>query len=184
MGAKPIIDSIMKKIIVAFILLLYVNSSVAQLNLKSLDVLIGHWQGTGTGFGNNTSLTKSSFTWVMNNSYIEVINESVFEPTDKKPKGEHHIDKGYISFDKIRKKIVFRQFNSEGYINQYVLDSESTLKKLVFKSENIENFMPGGSAEWIIEINDSTKLTTIFNVTFPKKEAMCFGTNSLTKKIQ
>jgi len=184
MGGRPFIKTIMKKIVIVVAFILCSVQMNAQLNLQSLDVLIGEWQGTGKGFGNNTSVINSSFTWVMDNSYIEVQNESFFKATEKKPAGDHHIDKGYISYDKIRKTVVFRQFNSEGYINQYVLDSTSTKDRLVFKSENIENFMPGGSAEWIIDFTSKNKITTTFNVIFPGKKAQCFGTNSLTKKIQ
>ena len=74
----------------------------------------------------------------MDGKYIEVMNDSKFAPTEKKPNGEHHVDKGFISFDKQRNLIVFRQFHVEGFVNQYTLnDSLSNDTKLVMLS-------PGG----------------------------------------
>ena len=62
------------------------------------------------------------------------------------------MDKGFISFDATRNLIVFRQFNIEGYVNRYVLDdSLSNELQLVFVTEAIENFMPGGEARWTIK---------------------------------
>ena len=57
----------------------------------------------------------------MNATYIEVKNETRFDPTVRKPEGEVHVDHGYISYDRQRDKLVFRQFNNEGYINTYLL---------------------------------------------------------------
>lgn len=147
-----------------------------------LSFLIGEWKGTGSGFGNRNSTIQSSFQTVMNENYIEVINESWFDPTENNPGGEHHVDKGFISYDKDRKAIVFRQFNIEGYINQYVLnDSLSSENVIVFETENIENFVPGGSARWTINILDKNEIETVFDVSFSGKEYSCFGTNHLTR---
>lgn len=99
------------------------------------------------------------------------------------PKGEHHIDKGFISFDKSRNTIVFRQFNNEGYINQYILNNElSNDSTLVFETEIIENFIPGGKARWTIKKVSQNEIETTFDVSFPNKEYTCFGVNALVRK--
>ncbi len=119
----------------------------------------------------------------MNGTYIEIINDSKFSPTEKKPDGEHHIDKGIISFDKIRELIVFRQFNIEGYVNQYILnDSLSNDSTLVFETEIIENFVPGGKTKWVIETISENEIKTTFEVSFPGKDYTCLGTNYLRKE--
>lgn len=167
------------------VLLAIINGiSFGQTNpLERFDFLIGIWIGTGSGFGNEKSKVESEFKYIMNGKYLEVLNESKFEPTESKPKGEHHIDKGMISFDKNRKVFVFRQFNIEGYINQYVLnDSLSNNTKLVFETEIIENFNPGGKAKWTIIKTGSKEIETIFDVSFTGNEFACFGMNTLTKK--
>ncbi len=144
--------------------------------------IIGEWGGKGSGFGNDKSQINSSFQLVMDGNYIEVKNESLFEPTKDKPEGEHHIDKGFISYDKSMGKIVFRQFNNEGYYNQYVLnDSISNENILVFETEFIENFVPNGKAKWTIKKISDNEIETVFDVSFGNEYA-CFGTNNLTRK--
>jgi hypothetical protein len=175
----------MKRLFGIIIFLIYLSSvALCQENpFAGLDFLYGYWSGTGSGFGNNQSKIESSFHLIMDGKYIEVINESRFEPTEKNPEGEHHIDKGFISFDNSRKVIVFRQFNNEGYVNQYVLnDSLSNDSTLVFETVTIENFMPGGKARWTIKKIDDKQIETVFDVSFPGKEFACFGTNTLYKK--
>lgn len=166
-----------------FLLLIATCQSMAQDNqFEKFNFLFGSWSGEGKGFGNSTSAIKASYNLAMNETYIEVVHDSQFIPTANKPEGEHHVDKGFISFDKIRNSFVFRQFNNEGYVNQYVLvDSLSTEDKLVFETETIENFMPGGKARWtVVKISDK-EIETIFDVSFPGKEYSCFGTNRMKK---
>jgi hypothetical protein len=118
----------------------------------------------------------------MNGEYIDVINESNFEPTEKNPMGEHHLDKGFISYDKSRKTIVFRQFNNEGYYNQYFLNNDdSDENTLVFETEYIENFVPNGKAKWTVKKISENEIETIFDVSFGK-DYKCFGTNRLIRK--
>lgn len=151
-------------------------------NFQQLEFLIGEWNGTGSGFGNESSTVKSFFKQVMNGKYIEFRNESWFEPTTNNPDGEHHIDQGFISFDKGRNLIVIRQFNIEGYINQYMLsDSLSNDSILVFESESIENFVPGGKARWTIKKISENQIETIFDVAFPDSDYSCMGVNKLQK---
>ncbi len=172
-----------KTLIVLFVVLIPIFSFSQNSNFESINFIIGDWAGTGSGFGNNKSTIESSFQLSMNEKYIEVVNESRFDPTDKNPEGEHHIDKGFISFDKQRKLIVYRQFNIEGYINQYLLnESKSNDSLLIFETETIENFLPGGKARWIITKTSENQIKTTFDVSFPNKEYSCFGENKLFKK--
>ena len=174
----------MKKIIALIAFIMISGVSFGQTNsFEKVNFILGKWNGTGSGFGNDKLKIESSFQLIMNGKYIEVKNESRFEPTEKNPEGEHHIDKGFISFDNSRKLIIFRQFNNEGYINQYILnDSISNDSILVFETEIIENFVPGGKARWTIKKNSESEIETIFDVSFPNKEYSCFGINKLIKK--
>lgn len=171
----------MKKVIVLF--LLFTTLIFAQESkYKKFDFLIGKWKGTGSGFGNEKSVIKSEFNFVMEGKYIEVINDSKFEPTAKKPNGEHHIDKGFISYNSTRDLFIFRQFHIEGFVIQYILvDSLSSNSKLVFESEEIENFVPGGKARWVISIVDGNAIETTFDVSMPNKGYQCFGENKLKR---
>ncbi len=164
-------------------LILSCGLSFAQTKqFEKIDFILGDWTGSGSGFGNNNSKIASSFHLVMDGQYIEIKNESKFEPTEKNPNGEHHIDKGFISFDKSRNSIVFRQFNNEGYFNKYILnDSISDESTLVFETEYIENFVPNGKAKWTIKKINENEIETIFDVSFGK-DYTCFGTNKLIRK--
>jgi len=172
-----------RKLIIACMLVLVSALLSAQSDpFERISFILGDWEGTGVGFGNEKSKIESNFHPVMNGSYIKVRNESNFEPTEDNPEGEQHIDEGFISFDKERGVLVFRQFNIEGYINTYVLiDSLSNQNKLIFHTETIENFVPGGSARWTINKIDDRHIETIFDVAFPDRGYSCFGTNQLHK---
>lgn len=174
----------MKKIIAIIFFFTISGVSFGQNNpLEKVNFILGEWNGKGNGFGNEKSKIESSFQLIMKGKYIEVKNESRFESTEKNPEGEHHIDKGFISFDSSRKSIIFRQFNNEGYVNQYVLnDSISNDSILVFETEIIENFVPDGKARWTIKKISETEIETTFDVSFPNKEYSCFGINRLIKK--
>lgn len=167
-----------------FVLLLAGSSVFAGENyFPKLQFMLGSWQGTGSGFGNTSSVIESEFIAVMGGKYIRVENNSRFEPTEKNPEGENHIDWGMISFDLARKMIVYRQFNNEGYVNQYILiDSLSNDSTVVFETEIIENFVPGGKARFTINKIDRNEIETVFDVSFPGKEFACFGTNRLKRK--
>ena len=171
----------MKKVII--LLILSSTLIFSQDNkFKKFDFLIGKWHGAGSGFGNDKSVINSEFNFVMQGKYIEVINDSKFEPTAKKPNGEHHIDKGFISYDATRDLFVFRQFHVEGFVIQYILaDSLSSNSKLVFESEEIENFVPGGKARWTISIVTGNAIETTFDVSMPNKDYQCFGENKLIR---
>lgn len=165
-------------------LLMVTGFSIAQNpGLNRLGFLVGKWSGTGSGFGNNRSTIESEFRFVVGGQYLEVINESKFDPTENKPEGETHIDRGFISYDKNREAIVYRQFNIEGFVNRYILvDSLSTDSIFVFETEAIENFVPGGKVRWTIKRLSGDRLETIFDVAFPGGNYSCFGRNTMSKR--
>jgi len=186
-SGKNIQQAIAKIKVTSFVLFFLLASKSAHGQINPLDrfnFLKGNWSGSGSGFGNEKSNITSSFHNTMEGKFIEVTNDSKFDPTKNSPEGEHHIDKGFISYDHSRKSIIFRQFNSEGYINQYVLnDSLSNDSLLIFETEIIENFDPRGKARWTIKKISETQIETIFDVFFPNRGYTCFGTNFLTKFI-
>lgn len=164
------------------ILLLSSIMFAQQNSFQKIEFLIGSWSGSGAGFGNSTSKITANYKYVMDKKYIEVSHDSQFKTTKNNEKGEHHTDNGFISFDTSRKKIMYRQFNSEGFVNQYILNDEvSTATSLIFETETIENFIPDGKARLTFnKINDS-EIETVFDIYIPNKGYTCYGTNKLTK---
>jgi len=143
---------------------------------------IGYWSGTGTGEPGNGKYTRS-YQYIFGNTFIEINNKSTYEPTTKYPKGEVHEDKGYISYDKKRKKIVLRQFHKEGFVNQFVLDSVSSDgATLVFITEVIENIPSGWRAKETYQLSGTNKLVETFELSEPGKEFMIYTKTELNKQ--
>jgi hypothetical protein len=132
----------MKQLILAFLFIS--TNSFAQMSKQDsiwlpMKYFIGEWKGTGENELGKGDYERT-YQFILNKKFIEIRNKSIYPPTDKQPKGEIHEDIGYISYDKMRKIFILRQFHVEGFVNQFKLDSISTDKKtLVFISENIEN---------------------------------------------
>ena len=104
---------------------------------------IGQWTGTSEGQPGKGKYERS-YQFVLNKKFIEVKNKSTYPPSKKYPAGEVHEDFGYISYDRVRKLFMLRQFHSEGFVNQYKLESISQEGRvIVFVSESIENISSG-----------------------------------------
>jgi len=99
--------------------------------------LVGSWSGKGNGPGGSSTVTHT-FEPLLAEKFIRWSTRSIFAP---RPDGssDSHEDIGFFSYDGERKKIVLRQFLSEGYVNTYLLDEGATDKKLVFTTESSEN---------------------------------------------
>jgi len=121
-----------------------------------LKPLLGKWSGTGEapdGKGNYERV----YQFVLNGRFIEVRNKSVYPATRENPKGYVHEDYGLISYDKARKKFVLRQFHTEGFVNQYLLESVSPDgKTIVFVTESIENIPAGWRARETYRLSEQS----------------------------
>jgi hypothetical protein len=136
---------------------------------------VGKWEGAGVAEAVNGKYERS-YQFIFNKRFIEVKNKSTYPPTEKNPKGEVHEDLGYISYDKIRKTFVLRQFHIEGFVNQYKLDSISPDKKtIVFRSENIENIAPGWSAKESYQLINDNEFIETFELAEPKGEFVVYS---------
>lgn len=171
-------------ILILFVLPLWVMADVAEKpdTWKPFRYFVGKWKGKGEGMS-GISTGKQEFKFVLNGKYLKVKNKAVFEPQEKNPKGEVHEDFGFFSFDKIRKKFVFRQFHIEGFINQYVLESISDDNKtFTFVSEQIENGPPGLKAKLIYKILSEDEFQLSFELAFPGKDFACYSTGKMKRK--
>lgn len=120
-------------------LVFYSQSSEEQDVWTPFRYFVGTWQGHETGQA-GIGKGERTYEFIMNGQYLYVKNKSVFEPQEKNPEGEVHEDWAFLSYDHIRQKFVMREFHSEGFVNQYLLDSLSTNDKIfTFVSESIEN---------------------------------------------
>lgn len=161
----------MKKLLILLLILpLFGHAQETKLPEKfsSLQYFIGNWESETTGKAGK-GIGKQCFAAEMNGQYLSLNVETKFEPSEKYPEGEIHIDKGYISYDGFRKKIIYRQFNIEGYVNQYVLliPKEGVF---VFETEAIENVPAGFRARITFEIIDENSFKEGFELAAPGKD--------------
>jgi hypothetical protein len=91
-------------------------------------------------------------------------NRSEYAPQEKNPRGEIHEDEGWFSFDRARKRVVFRQFHIEGFVNQYVQGADSTATKLVFTTEAIENIPAGWQARETYIVHGPNEFEEVFEL--------------------
>jgi hypothetical protein len=142
------------------------NSDSVWLPLKPL---IGKWAGNGEAPEGKGSYERT-YQFVLNNKFIEVRSKSVYPASKDKPNGYIHEDYGLISYDKSRKKFVYRQFHGEGFVNEYLLDSISPDgKTVVFVTESIENIPKGWRGRETYVLTDR-ELRENFDLAEPGKD--------------
>jgi hypothetical protein len=136
----------------------------------TLKPFVGSWAGDGggePGYGRY----ERSYQFVLGKLFIEIRNKSTYPPTTQSPKGEVHEDIGYLSYDNSRKTFILRQFHTEGFVNQFKLDTISADKKtLIFISEAIENIPKGWRAKETYRILSEDEIEETFELAEPGKE--------------
>jgi hypothetical protein len=94
-----------------------------------------------------------------------------------------HEDWGMMSFDKGRKKFVFRQFHIEGFVNQFVMSNAGAdAKTIVFTSESIENIPAGFRARETYKMLGPNEFTEVFEIAEPGKEFEIYSEGHFKRK--
>lgn len=146
-----------------------------------LKPLIGHWAGKGEAPEGKGDYQRT-YQFVLNNKFIEVRNKSVYPPSKDKPKGYVHEDYGLISYDQARKSFVLRQFHSEGFVNEYIIDSISPDgKTIVFVTESIENIPKGWRGRETYTLGDNS-FAENFDLAEPGKDFSPYSNASFKRK--
>jgi hypothetical protein len=111
--------------------------------LAALSWLVGDWEGVGEGRGGIAASTRHAAR-VQNGHFIRVEARSIYPKQDKNKSGEVHTSIDLWSYDRQRKLLVMRQFDSLGFVSTYVQDpAASTAGRLVLVSDHIENAHAG-----------------------------------------
>ena len=165
-----------------FLFLLAV-SAVAQSDpwapLRSFE---GKWQGDTSGKP-GTGTTRREFRFELNNKFMFQRDNSEYQPKDPAGKPLLHEDFGVFSYDGNLKKIVWRQFHSEGLVNEYTLESVSEDgKSLEFVTTRIEN-LPGFRAKKQYRIVSGNEIEETFWLAPPGKEFALYTVAHL-KRLQ
>ncbi len=148
---------------------------------KPFQFFVGKWEGSGEG-KSGVSRGKQEFGFVIGGQYLQVKNETVFEPQERMPKGQTHTDWGFFSYDRQRKAYVLRQFHVESFVNQYVCPAPSEDgKTFIFLSEALENLPPGFKARLTYRILDDNNFEQTFDLAAPGQEMECYAKGVLTR---
>lgn len=127
--------------------------------------LLGKWAGTVEGEPGKGTASRE-YARVLNDRFIRITNRSEYPPQEKNPKGEVHFDEGFVSMDRARQRIVLRQFHVEGFVNQYLQETEGGL---TFISEAIENIPAGFRARETYVRIDADHFDEVFETAEPGK---------------
>jgi hypothetical protein len=127
--------------------------------------LLGLWEGTSEGQP-GTAMVRRDYSRALDSRFIRVRNRSEYAPQAKNPKGEIHEDEGFISYDRVRQRLVLRQFHVEGFVNQYVQEPGAAL---VFTSESIENLPAAWRARESYIVHGPDEFEEIFELAEPGK---------------
>ena len=132
----------------------------------AFEFFAGAWTGDesatfGEGRGERT------YELVLQDAYLLGRNRSVFPPHEGLPEGDVHDDWTMLSFDRDRDTYVLRQFNSEGFVNTFVLDpASSPPEQLIFVLEESENAR-GTRATLTLTRVDADSFNEVFDLTLP-----------------
>jgi hypothetical protein len=130
--------------------------------------LVGRWTGTSEGQPGNGTVERD-YERVLGARYIRVRNRSTYAPQEKNPKGEKHEDEGFFSYDRSRKRLVFRQFHVEGFVTTYVQDLEARPGTVSMTSEAIENIPPGYRTRETYLFHGPDEIEEVFEMAEPGK---------------
>jgi hypothetical protein len=125
--------------------------------------LLGRWEGTSEGQPGRGTVGRE-YTRALNSRFVRAVNRNEYPAQAKNPKGEVHEDEGWFSYDRARKRLVFRQFHVEGFVTQYIEDADSPATKLVFTTEAIENIPAGWRARETYVVHGPDEFEEIFEL--------------------
>lgn len=148
--------------------------------LAPLTPLLGRWTGTAEGQPGKGTVERD-YERALGSRFIRIRNRSAYPPQEKNPKGEIHEDEGFFSFDRARKRIVFRQFHVEGFVTTYLHDLEAKPGVLSFTSEAIENIPSGWRARETYILHGADDLEEIFELAEQGKEFAVYSRTRLKR---
>jgi len=134
---------------------------------------IGIWDGTSVGESGNGTVSRT-YEFVLGNKFLQVRSKSTYPPQERAPKGEVHEDLGMFSYDTARRKLVFRQFQREGFVNQYIAQSQDG-REIMFVSESIENTPRGYRARETYRISTADEFIERFEVAEPGRDFQTYS---------
>jgi hypothetical protein len=141
----------MRAFFAVFALMLAASAGSAEpaAGLAEFNWLVGDWAGLGEGEPGK-SATERHIAPMLDGKFLRVEGRSVYPRQEGNPKGDVHAELGVWSFDRARKSIVLREFDTLGFVGTYVLDRKaSEANRWVLVAEHLENVPSGWRARYI-----------------------------------
>lgn len=150
---------------------------------EALHYFLGTWKGRESGVAGD-GVGERCYALVMERNYIVAANTSTFEPQEANPEGEVHEDWSFYSYDKLRDKVVLREFHSEGFVNRYLLKGwDPEQRRFVFESESIENLAEGWRARVTLTIDGENAFNESFELAAPGEESELLLENHWSRSV-
>jgi len=114
--------------------------------------LVGDWTGVGEGEP-GTSAARRHAERIHDGRFIRIKGRSVYPKQEKNKSGEVHTSTDVWSYDKARKLIMLRQFDSLGFVSTYAQDKAASREShIVLVSEHLENVPAGWKARYTYDL--------------------------------
>ena len=151
-------------------LLILISAAAQPDPWAALRVFEGKWEGPTSGKPGKGS-TLREFRFELNAHFLSQRDKSVYQPEDPAAKPLVHEDFGFFSYDTNLKKLVWRQFHSEGLVNEYILESVSPDgRSIEFDTTKIENLPPGFRAKKVYQVVSPDEITETFSLAPPGQD--------------
>lgn len=138
-----------------------------------LRLLEGTWEGEIDGrLGQGRGLRR--YERAVGGQYLVMRQTSVRLPQEKSPQGDHHREMAVFSHDRVRERIVLREFFVEGYVVRSLC--EVAPGRVVCASEDVESG-PGMRSRLTLEIADAFGFEEVFELASPGEELRVYFTN-------
>jgi hypothetical protein len=149
-------------------------------DLTGLSWLVGDWRGAGEGEpGKSTS--ERHVERVLDGKFVRV-NGSVYPKQEKNPNGETHAEMDMWGFDRARKLLTLRQFDTLGFVSTYVFDvTSSTDTRWVLIAETLENVPQGWRARYVYTLKSPLEYEEALELDVDGAGFKPYVTNRFTK---
>lgn len=126
--------------------------------------IVGDWTGASEGEPGTATTTRHAVL-AHDDHFIFVEGRSDYPKQEKNKSGEIHTQLDVWSYDKRRKLIVLREFDSLGFVSTYVQDAAaSTDGRLVLVSEHLENVPPTLRARYTFKFEGTDAYHELFEL--------------------
>lgn len=137
--------------------------------LSPIAALAGRWTGIGEGVP-GTSAAQRTFARELNGRFVRAEGRSVYPKQERNAKGDVHDILSLWSYDKARKLLVLRVFDSLGFASTYVQDrAASTAEAIVLESEQMENVPAGWRARYTYSLISNDEFRELFELNLDGK---------------